>query len=639
MLAEGRSYSGRERNCSFLNTGSNPVSQNRFATISAASQLDLIDDSRAIAVVDWNHDGALDLVVSGRTAPRLRVLINQYARTNEADAGKESDGGNSAGNYVAVMLQGDGQMNGVGRSTNRDAIGARVEVVTEESQQQGLRNIQTLRAGEGFLSQSSKTLVFGLGSDTRIKKILVHWPGTEFATPEEFDVDQVNTRYRLIQGSGSAERIEPHPTIRLEASMPQANPRTNEGRIRYQLQLPIPPLQYHDLKHRERTRTLDSKRPVLIVLWSSDCHLCQHELQELATRSREINNVDLDVIALSMDAISPEGSVDNAKRFLDQLKFPFETGFATASFVDQLQEVYNHSMPLHSPLPIPASFMLDQRGRLSVLYKGEVNVDDVLSDLNHLTLDAPQRFANSAALPGRTLDHPIIHDVLRRQEAAARSMFANRLNRAGEHELAIAEYQEILKYRPDFATARYAIGDDLVQRGKIAEAKQFYSESLIHLPRDQKLHAFLADLSMREGDIDKAEYHFHKSVEFKPDSAECHVNYGNILLYKNQLEKAEHHFREAIRLRPGFADAHHNLGNVAFKRQDLVTARKHYEEALRLQPDFAEAHCNLGNLFASQSKFDEAIKCYYESLRIRPDYQEAKRSLARVMMLKKRSAQ
>ena len=45
MIKGGRSFSGRERNCCFLNTG-----QPRFATVSAVSGLDFADDGRALAV-------------------------------------------------------------------------------------------------------------------------------------------------------------------------------------------------------------------------------------------------------------------------------------------------------------------------------------------------------------------------------------------------------------------------------------------------------------------------------------------------------------------------------------------------------------------------------------------------------------
>ncbi len=48
MLTRGRSFSGRERNCCFLNLGSSNGDLQRFADVSAVSGLDFIDDGRAI---------------------------------------------------------------------------------------------------------------------------------------------------------------------------------------------------------------------------------------------------------------------------------------------------------------------------------------------------------------------------------------------------------------------------------------------------------------------------------------------------------------------------------------------------------------------------------------------------------------
>ncbi len=61
MFAGGRSFSGNERNCCYLNTTFEPTIPGRFANISGSSGLDFPDDGRALAVTDWDQDGDLDL--------------------------------------------------------------------------------------------------------------------------------------------------------------------------------------------------------------------------------------------------------------------------------------------------------------------------------------------------------------------------------------------------------------------------------------------------------------------------------------------------------------------------------------------------------------------------------------------------
>ena len=104
LIAKGYSWSGNERNCCYLNEGAG-----RFANISHLSGLDARDDGRAIAVMDWDQDGDLDLWFRNRSAPRVRLKLNRH----RPDAGK--------GSYVAVRLR--------GTKANRDGVGAVVEVV------------------------------------------------------------------------------------------------------------------------------------------------------------------------------------------------------------------------------------------------------------------------------------------------------------------------------------------------------------------------------------------------------------------------------------------------------------------------------------------------------------------------------
>ena len=104
LIREGRALSGRERNCCFLNTR-----EERFADISAASGLDVADDGRSVAVVDWDHDGDLDLWINNRSGPQVRFFRNDVATDHH---------------FLAVRLE--------GRTSNRDAIGARVEVILQD---------------------------------------------------------------------------------------------------------------------------------------------------------------------------------------------------------------------------------------------------------------------------------------------------------------------------------------------------------------------------------------------------------------------------------------------------------------------------------------------------------------------------
>jgi hypothetical protein len=74
----------------------------------------------------------------------------------------------------------------VGTSSNRDGIGARVEVDAA-----GKRWTAERVAGSGYLSQDDGRLHFGLGAVTKIDKLIVHWPSGREQTLEKLAVDRV----------------------------------------------------------------------------------------------------------------------------------------------------------------------------------------------------------------------------------------------------------------------------------------------------------------------------------------------------------------------------------------------------------------------------------------------------------------
>ncbi|MEC8941746.1 MAG: ASPIC/UnbV domain-containing protein, partial [Verrucomicrobiota bacterium] len=151
-----------------------------FCDVSAVSGLDLPDDGRGVARADWDRDGDIDFFVSNRSAPRLRFFRNDLPGRN---------------GFIAIRLEGT-----VG---NRDAIGARVNV--HRGGEEDLPLARTLRAGDGFLSQSSKWLHFGLGAHRGPVTVEVRWPN---GSRESFPDLGGNAFYRLREKSGTAEVVE-----------------------------------------------------------------------------------------------------------------------------------------------------------------------------------------------------------------------------------------------------------------------------------------------------------------------------------------------------------------------------------------------------------------------------------------------
>ena len=140
------SQAQHERNVLLRNDG-----QGGFDEVSGSVGLDLDQDGRSFAVLDYDRDGDPDLALMAAAllaaAPPLPQRLSRGGRAAAGPAPRRA------------------------RRSNRDAVGARVTVETDR-----LRRTRIVQAGSGFISQHSKELLFGLGRSQRIVKVTIVWP-------------------------------------------------------------------------------------------------------------------------------------------------------------------------------------------------------------------------------------------------------------------------------------------------------------------------------------------------------------------------------------------------------------------------------------------------------------------------------
>ncbi|MCP3977950.1 MAG: tetratricopeptide repeat protein [bacterium] len=567
-VRQGKSWAGYERNCAFLNCGTD-----RFADVSVLSGLDFDDDGRAVALVDWDHDGDLDLWLRNRTAPRLRLMLNQLP---------------AGAAFLALKLQ--------GTTANRDAIGARVELVLGD----GKRVVRSLRAGEGFRSQSSKWLHFGLGTTAladAVERLTVRWPGGE---RESFSGVEPGRRYVLQQGSGTAaEWVPPVRSSSLRPSPRASTARPPESARRIVLSRRLPPmtLSYADLDTGTERSVRPTGRPLLIQLWASSCDPCVAALRQLSERQHGLRTAGLDVLALTVDGIDLDRvtTPDDARRTLQEIGFPFDTGRATAVLLEELEFVQDLMQGHVAPLAVPAAFLFDGENRLALVYRGGVGVDRLVEDLAVLELSGEA--LREAALPfdGRWYSRfePI-------------EFYAPML---------AAEWQE--RYPEE--TGRFLDVSIDYLRTRLESAD---------LPATQKgrLEASLADTHFQRAALHAEQRRFAEAVQHyravlvhQPDRAEAHAGLALNLSELGDLPSAIEHFRLALSLGPAEPSTHNNLGLALFLQGETAAAIREFREALRLDPTDDDVHYDLGLALHEVGRLTDALASYRTALSLRPD--------------------
>ena len=594
MMRQGRSFSGRERNCCFLNTQGQPIAEGRFANVSAISGLDFPDDGRAMAILDWDLDGDLDVWFSNRNAPRLRLMRNESVRQNH---------------FIAFQLIGNG------KTVNRDAIGARIEVfLTNDPKQQGShRLVKSLRAGEAFLTQSSKWVHFGLGNSKSIEKIVVHWPDGQ---RESFDSVEADRRYRISQSNGIEEWQAPARTIALSPGKPQVVRGPSESRIALISPLPMPQISYRDFGG-ERKKLPIGKRPFLLNLWASWCKPCWAELQELSGRYEDIQNAGLNVFALSVDGLGDDRSNPNdAVAAISAMNLPFANGLATEELIKRVQFFHDQVVHSREAIPVPTSILFDADGRLTTIYKGPLSIDDLLLDAKHSQMSLADRKKNAAMIDGRVLEHELFNDVVSRANGLTLMEIAQSMEHSGRIDDAIRYYREAVAVQPNLAKAHNNLGHILNSEKRFDEAVAHFSRALQIEPSFPAAHNNWGIALQNQARHDEAILQYQKAIDVDPDFVEAHHNLGVVLHAQKRSNEAIVHFEKFIKSRPDSAEAYVLLGRALMASQQVVEAVSQFERALEIQPDSYDVRTEFGKALLSLRRFDEAIHQFEAALSV-----------------------
>jgi hypothetical protein len=129
--------------------------------------------SRGLAVGDLFNQGRLDIVVENLTGgPMILAPMSLEAKSP------------SENHWVSFQLEGS--------TSNRLALNARVYVTTGS-----MRQMDEVRSGGSYLSQSDLRLHFGLGDAARISSVEVRWPNGATQTFKDVAADRF---YRVKQG-------------------------------------------------------------------------------------------------------------------------------------------------------------------------------------------------------------------------------------------------------------------------------------------------------------------------------------------------------------------------------------------------------------------------------------------------------
>jgi tetratricopeptide (TPR) repeat protein len=185
-----------------------------------------------------------------------------------------------------------------------------------------------------------------------------------------------------------------------------------------------------------------------------------------------------------------------------------------------------------------------------------------------------------------------------------------------------AEYEQVLRDRPDDWMTAMNFGVFLTQKGDLEGAARQYAAVVKREPQIFSARLQLAALEIRLGRLADARANYQAVIKFSPEHSEAHYGLADVLAAEGSIETAREIYEERIKRDPVPAQALEKMAAFHARQRHLDDAKACLDQALALSPDNPSVHANLGMLLMEMDKPDEARPHFEAALRLRPGWPE-----------------
>jgi Tfp pilus assembly protein PilF len=514
FVREDYSWCGREPNVFYKRVGQ------KFYDFSGVSGLDHADDSRAFAATDIDNDGNLDIVLKSRLGPQVRILRNNCGLERRS---------------IALRLR--------GTKSNRDAIGARVELNGR---------VQYLNAGSGYLSQHSKQMHFGL-PDAGEASIAITWPS---GATQQFSKLRAGYRYEIEEGS---DQLKATP-FRTRTSMPAAAV-IGINQPDFAATWLLDPAPLPEIR----------KGPGFLLLTAG-------------TPPPVPSSVPFEVVDMRSASADLAAQYSVFHRYLFELRTDIELPLLL--LVDDRSRVHKiyAELPAAGVLKSDLSAMLAGRGpSLALPFPGRYYTTP---RRNYFKLGAAFYWAG---YPDQAI--PYLDEVVRRwpDNLKAHMALARIHHEAERWKPALEEYEQALAIRPGHTDALLGAGEVLIQLNDLPAAEKFLRKAVDADPQNADAANQLGLALARQNHGAEAKQWFERAISIQRDHPGAINNLGVLYAEMGQRTDAIAAFRYGIEIAPEDEELYLNLGRIYVQMGERDKARDLMHQLLAKKPASAVA--------------------------------------------------
>ncbi len=519
LIREDYSWCGNDSNVFYVRPKPAPGQTARYYDFSGVSGLDFADDSRSFAALDLDGDGNLDMVLKSRQGPQVRALLN------ECGTGRR---------VFVVKLR--------GTKSNRDAIGARVEVNGRA---------QFVKAGSGYLAQHTKWLHFALG-DAQEATAKITWPS---GLTQETGPLKAGFRHEIEEGTSQvlSSALKAHAEAISNPVVGQNEPGVADTWLLEPVPLP-----------ERRTG------PGFLLLFSK-------------TLPKQPASVPVQALDLS-DKPELADQYGVFRRYLFEYRGALE--LPLLMLIDEQSRAHK----LYSGVPSESVLQSDleamrstDRARLALPFAGRYYQEP---HRNYFKLGAAFYWAG---YPEQAV--PYLEEVVRRNPSNWKAL--NAIARiqldAGQFRPALDNFQKVLMEKPNYSAALVGAGEAYAKVNDPVSAAKLFHRALDDNPNDSDAANQLGLLFATGGKLEDAKEWFQRAITAHRDHSGALNNLAVLYVRLDQPKNAVAAFQFGIEQAPEDKTLYMNLGRLYVSLGERDKARDIMQRWLARNPDDASA--------------------------------------------------
>ena len=218
----------------------------------------------------------------------------------------------------------------------------------------------------------------------------------------------------------------------------------------------------------------------------------------------------------------------------------------------------------------------------------------------------------------------------RPEDSRLHENYAEFLEARKEFEVATAERRKVCELIPGYYFPYYALGLDLKDAGKLAEAKEALLKADELKPGQADVRLELGIVSARQGEWELARQELQVAQGLNPEEPRIPLYLGEVLWKLDRRDEALASLREAIRLDSSNWEPHYRLASDLAQQQNFPDAAAEYQAALLLNPTGVKIKLGLASVLMQLGRQPEAIQQLNEAMQLEPGNPAPREFLRRI---------